>query len=44
MSVPEKDLDEPDDALCEEHSKPHPCEYCKFLWQMQRAEELREQE
>ncbi len=43
VSVPDKDLDEPDEALCKPHGKPRPCRYCRFEWQMQRAEELREQ-
>lgn len=42
MSVPERDLDEPDEALCAEHGKPHPCRYCRFEHLMQRGEELRE--
>jgi hypothetical protein len=43
MSVPDRDLDEPDEALCAEHGKPWPCKYCKFEAQMQRAEELYEE-
>lgn len=44
MSIPDKDLDEPDYAYCKEHEKPHPCLYCRFERQMDRAEELRERD
>ena len=44
MSVPDKDLDEPDEALCEEHGQARPCKYCRFEAQMQRAEEYSERE
>ncbi len=43
MSVPDKDLDEPDLLVCETHLKPYPCCYCRFEAQMQRAEEIREE-
>lgn len=42
MSIPDKDLDEPDECLCPEHGKPVPCDYCRFELLEQWAEELRE--
>lgn len=29
MSVPDHELDEPDDELCEEHRQPRPCWRCR---------------
>lgn len=43
MSIPDRFLDEPDECLCAAHGRPHPCQYCKFERQMQRAEELYEE-
>lgn len=43
MSVPDKDLDKPEPTFCFAHGRPHPCQYCKFERQMQRAEELYEE-
>ncbi len=43
MSVPDKDLDESDEALCAEHGQARPCKYCRFEALEQRAEELKEQ-
>lgn len=42
MSVPDKDLDEPDEAICHEHLRPQPCQACKCDYLLDRAEELRE--
>lgn len=43
MSVPDHDIDEPDEALCAEHGTPRPCKYCQFEHLMQLAEEAREE-
>lgn len=42
MSLPDHQLDEPDECLCEEHGEARPCKYCRFEAMEQRAEELRE--
>lgn len=34
MSVPEYQLDEPDECLCPEHWEARPCRYCKWEREM----------
>lgn len=43
MSIPDRFLDEPDECLCPEHGRPRPCQYCKWEYLEQLAEEMREQ-
>jgi hypothetical protein len=42
MSIPDHELDEPDEALCE-HDRPWPCEQCRFDKAMEDADLLRDE-
>lgn len=42
MSVPDRYLDEDDEALCSEHGEARPCRYCRYEYHMQMAELMRD--
>lgn len=42
MSVPEYQLDEPDECLCSEHGEVRPCRSCRWEREMERWEMERE--
>lgn len=44
MSVPDCELDEPDNELCSEHMQYRPCRPCKREAQIERAEAMKEEE